>query len=283
MTKVIHIKTAITGLTLTLFVPLSAFAQTPAATAITTVTAAAPTIVSTTPLTKQAVRQATQQQRLTQTETALKNRADTEIDRRTTSLNALITRINAFKRLTTDQKSSFATQIQTEITNLTNLRTKIDADTDTVTLRADIKSIVTEYRVFAFYIPQLRLLDTADRLLTLTDEMTVYATKLQTRIAQAQAQGSDVSLLQTSLTDMQAKIADAKTQAGNVITAISALTPAGYPANKTTLQSAKTMLMTARQDIGTAQSDAKTIIQGVKGIKQATNPATSSAVKTSTP
>src|SRR5579872_6107659 len=106
--------------------------------------------------TLQAEREAITQQRqqiqaqVVQTrQTNLKTRADNEITRRITALNDLITRINGFTRLTADQKSSFVTQIQTEINTLTSLKTKIDADTDTATLKTDVQSIVAEYRVFA--------------------------------------------------------------------------------------------------------------------------------------
>src|SRR5574337_626990 len=43
--------------------------------------------------------------------TDLKTRAQTEIDRRITALTNLITKINDMKRLTSDQKSSFTSQI----------------------------------------------------------------------------------------------------------------------------------------------------------------------------
>lgn len=221
---------------------------------------------------KMAQKQAAAQQRLETKEINLKTRADNEITRRITALNNLITRINSFKRLTADQKSNFTSQIQTEITNLTNLKAKIDADTDAATLKADVQSIVTEYRVFAFYIPQIRLLETSDRILNLAEQMSIYSANLQTRITQAQANGQDVTALTNSLTDMQTKIADAKPQAQNVITTISALTPAGYPGNKTTLQGAKTSLNTARTDLIVAKQDARSIIIGLKTVKKQSTP-----------
>ncbi len=196
-------------------------------------------------------------------ETNLKTRADNEIQRRITALTDLITRINKFKKLTADQKASFSTSIQTEITNLTTLKAKIDADTDSTTLKADVKSIVTDYRVFAFYIPQIRMLDTADRMLALADSMTIYTTKLDARITEASGNGKDVTLAKAALLDMQTKIADARTQAQSVITLVVALTPAGYPANKTTLQSAKATLMTAKKDLEAARKDGISILQAL--------------------
>src|SRR5436309_3559646 len=71
----------------------------------------------------------------------IKSRADTEIDKRVISLNELIGRINAVKHLSEADKSSYASQAQTQITNLQTLKTKIDADTELTILKTDAKSV----------------------------------------------------------------------------------------------------------------------------------------------
>ncbi|HZE86721.1 MAG TPA: hypothetical protein VE090_00805 [Methylomirabilota bacterium] len=196
------------------------------------------------------------QQNKTQTVTTnLKDRADQEITRRLTSLQNLLTRISEFKKLSTTQKSSLTTQVQAEIAALTTLQAKINADTDTQTQRTDVQSIVQSYRVYALFIPQMQILGAADRMLTVTDNFTTEATTLQTKIDQAKADGKDVTELQPLLTDIQAKIADAKKQAQAAIDAVTPLTPAGYPGNATTLQSARKMLETGRNDLLLAQQD----------------------------
>ncbi|MBI3495588.1 hypothetical protein HY065_03105, partial [Candidatus Berkelbacteria bacterium] len=58
----------------------------------------------------------------------LKARADKEIDRRITELNIILNKINGFQKLSDSDKSAMTQSVQTEITNLTNLKTKIDAD-----------------------------------------------------------------------------------------------------------------------------------------------------------
>lgn len=200
----------------------------------------------------------------------LQARANKEIDRRIDRLNKLITRINSIKRLTSDQKSSFVSQIQTEITNLKNLKTKIAGDTDLTTLKADVRSIVTSYRVYALFIPQISLLASADRTLDIVDKVSALAAKLQSRIQTAQNKGNNVSSLQSALSDMQSKISDAKKQATNAIDAVVPLTPSGYPGNKTTLQNARTMLKTAHTDLVMARQDAKTITQGLRAFGKKT-------------
>lgn len=204
-----------------------------------------------TPGAKAAAREATM--------TRLRNRADTEITRRVNALTKLINLINAMKRLTTDQKSSFTTGIQGQITALNALKAKIDADTDLSTLRTDVQSIVTSYRIFALYMPQVSIMAHADRLLAIVDEMNTISSKVKARVDAAQSAGVDTTAMQALMTDRAAKIADASTQAQNAIAAVLPLTPDGYPGNKTTLTSARTMLVTARQDLQKALQDVQEI------------------------
>lgn len=194
----------------------------------------------------------------------LRTKADAEIDRRTLALTNLITKLGTLKKVTPDQRTTFTTNIQTEITNLKTLRTKIDADTDVTTLKTDVGSIITSYRVFALYLPQVSMLAASDKVLNIIDTITPITGKLQTRIQQKQTAGQSVASMQATLTDLQTKLTDASTQANSVITNITPLAPTGYPGNKPALQNARAMLQTAFQDLKTVSSDAKTIIQALK-------------------
>ncbi|MGE5042361.1 MAG: hypothetical protein ACM3IJ_05680 [Candidatus Levyibacteriota bacterium] len=207
----------------------------------------------------------------------LRNRADTEIQRRLTALNELLTRVNNLKHVSATNKTTYTTAIQTEVTNLTALKTKIDADTDAATLKTDVKSIVDSYRIFALFMPQIRLLSASDSITDITDNLTALTGKLQTRITTAQSAGQNVASLQTLLTDMQTKIADAKTQATTIATDVAPLTPAGYPGNKTTLEAARKTLQSAFQDLKTAGQDAKQIITALVAMKDKDMSASGSA------
>lgn len=191
----------------------------------------------------------------------LKTRADNEITRRVNALTKLMTRITDVKRLTADQKTNLTSQIQDQINSLNTLKAKIDADSDIATLRTDVQSIVKSYRIFALFIPKTYIIAHADRLLDVTDVLTGIQGKLQTRIDSLKSAGNDTTAMQNLITDMTAKLADAKTQATNAISAVLPLTPDGYPANKATLQSARTMLVAARQDLAAAHKDEQQIRQ----------------------
>lgn len=195
---------------------------------------------------------------------SLKTRADTEIAKRLTALNSLITKINAIKRLTADQKSSYTSDIQGNITSLTTLKTKIDADTDPTTLQSDVRSIIESYRIFAVYVPKIHLLTGANVAAEMVTSLTNLATKIQTRLTADQQADKDVATLQSELTDMQSKITEANNLIQTVNTTVITLTPAGYPGNNTVLQTAQQSLKTIKASLLTAKQDAQEIITSLK-------------------
>ncbi len=197
----------------------------------------------------------------------LKMRASKEIDRRVSSLIQLIDRVNGFKRLTSDQKTTFVNELQSQISSLNALKTKINADTDMITLRTDVQSVITSYRIYALFIPQMHILAADDILTTTASQSSVFAGKLQSRIDKMKSEGMDTSMMQGLMTDLQQKLSDANTQLQNVVTAVVGLTPSGYPGNKTALQSARTMLQTARIDLENARSDALKIMADLLSMK----------------
>lgn len=193
----------------------------------------------------------------------LKAKAEKEINRRIESLSKLISRIGEMKKLTTAQKTALTSQVQAEITSLTNLLAKIKADTDLATLRADIKSIVDSYRIYALFMPKIQILGAADKVLNTADQMSSQAARLEAKINEKQTAGQNVTDLQTLLVDMKTKIIDAETQAQSAIDIVTPLTPAGYPDNKSSLQSARAMINTAHKNLKTAHQDARQIIVGL--------------------
>lgn len=200
--------------------------------------------------------------------TRLKEKATKEIDRRLNSLNKLIEKINAVKRLTDVQKSTMVGQVQTEITNLTTLKTKIEGDTDIATLRTDVQSIVKSYRIYVLYIPKMTIIANADRILNLIEgEIATLTTKLQLRIDEAKSNGHDTATLTGLMNQRKAKLDDATMQANGAIAKVTPLTPDGWPGNKEELQRARDMLKTARKDLNDAQKLANQVRVALKGMK----------------
>lgn len=204
----------------------------------------------------------------------LKSKADQEINRRITSLNALNARIQAMKKISDANKTGIATTIQSQISALTTLQAKIKADTDLETLRADVQSITKSYRIYALVIPQGAITAAADRVLAIVETMNALETKLQTRISEAKTAGKDVASMETALADFKTKLSDAKSEAEAAVSEVSGLTPdegdqAKMQANLAAMKSAKAKIKTAHEDIVAARKDAMEIIQTLKSFGNA--------------
>jgi hypothetical protein len=197
------------------------------------------------------------------------NRSDTEITVRVSALNALATRIQAMVNVSSTEKTNIANEVQTNTASLNSLKTKINADTDVTTALNDEKAIFGPLRIYALVIPQGYIEASVDRVGTVTNLMTTLSAKLQTRITSDQAAGKDVTSLQTALTDLNTKVADAKTQAGVAQTGVVSLTPDQgnktiLASNTAALKAARANIKTATTDLQTARQDAKIIVQGLK-------------------
>lgn len=213
----------------------------------------------------------------------LQKRAESEIDRRIIALQAALTKIGSMKKIPESDKATLTTAIQSEITKLTDLKTKISAATDLVTLKADVATIVTQYRIFALFLPKIHLLSAADVLGSTIDELTILASKLQTRITAAESAGMSVTSLTTTHKGMLEKIADASKQYESILTNVTPLVPDGYPGNKSTLTNARTLLTTARKNIVGASQDAKTIMNSIKAFRPTDSTSASSSATPSVP
>jgi len=179
-----------------------------------------------------------------------------------------LTRLNGLQKLSSTQKQQYSSEVQTDITGLQQLLTQCTTDFNAgnlQALRSDYKSIFTQYRIYAVFLPQLRLLIASDTMGVTADNLSSLATKLQARIQTAGSPSSLTSLL----ADMQAKISDSQTQYKNVESMVTPLTPNSYntdPNGTTaTFKTARADIKQGGTDLQTAFSDAKQIVQSLKG------------------
>lgn len=224
--------------------------------------------------------------KFTANETKAKGRGDSEIDRRIGSLNDLNTRVQAMQRVSDAFKQSLNANITAEISTLNGLKTKIDGDTDSATLKADLQSITDGYRIYVLVLPQGRIAAAADRVATIVNMMSTLGTKLQARVQAAGQGGADVTALTAALTDMSTKLNDAQTQAQAAITASATLQPDGgdktkMAANQTALKQARADIVAAQKDLQDARKDIDTIVKGLKSIS--INASSTTQTTTTTP
>ncbi len=200
--------------------------------------------------------------------TKAQGRADTEITRRINALNDLNTRIQAMQEVTATFKTNLAANVQNQINVLTSLKAKIDADTDAATLKADVQSIATSYRIYILVLPQGRIAAAADREVAIAQMMTTLGSKLAARITAAQSAGQNVGSLTTALNDLAAKLQDASAQAQAAVSVSAPLSPDNGDAtvkasNTAALKTARGDIKTSQQDLIAARADIKTIVSAL--------------------
>jgi len=198
-----------------------------------------------------------------------KDRANQEIARRINALRALNERVQAMVRVSATVKANISSDVDAEIASLTALNAKIQGDPDFDLLRADIQSITSSYRIFVLIIPQGHIIVAADKIQTAVSTMKTFAEKLQARISAAQTSGTDVTAATASLSDMNAKLADAQAQASAAISLVADLTPdngdkAKMTANEQALKDARAKLRTALKDLQDARKDAGDIVKALR-------------------
>ena len=187
-----------------------------------------------------------------------KNAANKEIENRVDTLQKLTARIESMKKISPNDQAALARQIQSHVSELSVLKSTIDADTSTTTLKASEQSITKSYRTYALVMPRTNIIAAADRIKTLAAQMSELETKLRVRLAQATSTPS--AAVQGALTDFATKIADAQTQAQNAENEVSGLQPDNgdktiFASNLKALRDAQSKIQTARKDLETARKD----------------------------
>jgi len=217
----------------------------------------------------------------------MKSRDNTEIGNRVTTLNNLMSRIRGMAKLSDAEKSSFSSEIQSEIGNLSSLQTNIGADTSTTSLRTDSQSITQAYRIYALVVPQGSIVAAADRINTIVTSFTTVGTKLQARITATETAGADVSAETSALADFSAKVSDAGTQASAASSEVANLQPDNgsqtvLASNTAALKDARSKIQTATSDLKTAEEDATTIVKDIKVLAPSVSATTTTSVTAST-
>jgi chromosome segregation ATPase len=194
----------------------------------------------------------------------LKTRGTAEITRRITNLTGTLTSLNASTKLTSSDKASLVSQVNTEITGLTSLKSKLAADTTLAECEADVQSIVSDYRVYALLLPKVRMVTVADRFTAVEAELATVQVTLQAAVDAQKAAGKDTATLQTSLDDMQTKITAAQNLTQSIVPELLALQPSDYNTDHTILEAYRMSMTTALADLQAAQADAKTVASVVQ-------------------
>ncbi len=216
---------------------------------------------------------------LTQRLQNIVTRADQEINRRITALDNLASKISSMTKISDTEKSNLASSTEAQISEMNVLKAKVSTDSDLTSLKSDVQSIAKSYRIYMLIIPQGTITAAADRVMDVASSVQAIAVKLQSRISEDQSAGKDVTAIQPALSDLNAKVNDAETQAQAATSEVTGLTPDNgnttqMQANTAALKDARTKIQTAMKDLQTARKDAGTIVQGLKALEGNVSPTT---------
>jgi len=188
----------------------------------------------------------------------LKALGDCEINRRLVTVQTLLDHVSNPNGLTDSDRSALQSLLTADSTGLTTLKAKIDGETDVTTLRTDIGTIVTGYRIYLLMVPMTAEVISADNEAAAVGRLTTVAGKLQARITADLNAGKDVTQAQADLDAMTTALGQVNTSTlAGIPTVLLALTPADYnartagpvlKADHTTLQGFRASLDAARAD-----------------------------------
>lgn len=229
-------------------------ATTPASTTSTT---------PTTTTTGSSSQSATQAQHLE----AIQTKGTQEIERRLTTLGQLNGKITAATKLTASDKSALTSEVTTEISGLTALKTQLNAETTLAAARIDSQAIYSDYRVYALIVPKIYLIKTADDQQVLEAKIAAIIPALQTNITAAQTAGKDVTALQTDLNNALAGEQAAQVISSAMEAKVITLQPTDYDNDHTILSGDRAQLTTARTDMTSAVTALKAIRSGLEQLK----------------
>jgi hypothetical protein len=181
--------------------------------------------------------------------------------------------------ITQDQANALLAYTGEGQTDMTQIKAKLDADTDATTARADVKAIFENYRIFAVLLPKAHFGLWADIATNVKDKLRDLQPKIQDAISKAPA--SEQQQLNSLFSDFQAQLSEAESQLDAAQGQYATLTIQTYNTDPTTYKTAfedcRNDLKAAHTAIKQSASDLHQIVQILKGNKTATPTATTGA------
>lgn len=185
-----------------------------------------------------------------------------EIDRRLATIERLGNAANDARALTDAHEAALEAILDNSAAGLRALREEIEADTTVEELRADIKRIFEDFRIYALVVRQVGLVIATDVVDAAGAALADRAADLASLIAQAEANGKDVTRARAHLAAMEAAIAEALAGVDGVADEVLPLTPADWNAGTAgpVLRAAREAIAAARADLRTAKAEARQVI-----------------------
>ncbi len=175
---------------------------------------------------------------------------------RVNELNKLANKIKKDKSAVA-ASSTLVARIETQKTSLVALGDQIKAGTEASSTKALVKTILTDYRIFAVFIPQVHYLRAIDTLTNHINNLTGKFVKVQTNIDAAKAKGQDVTARQASLDKAKTALVEVNASLVALRAKADGLKPADYPVTS------KAVFVELKAGIKDVQVKIKTVRQSI--------------------
>lgn len=197
---------------------------------------------------------------------------DTLIVNRQNSLKTLNSKISAdlsAHKLTGDQASVLQADVTTNQAGLSNLKSKLDAETDAKAARQDVANIFLQFRIYAVVLPRDYRRIQMDIEINAKNLVQGVASKIKQAISSAPA--NEQAQLNALFSDYQKQVAAAESQLDTAQQDFPAMTPENFNQNRASYESTKTALdnalKAARVDLHQAAKDLNEMAR-ILGIKK---------------
>lgn len=183
------------------------------------------------------------------------------------TLNSRVTEVYTDGRITSDDNTALTSDISTNESGLSSLKSQLDGASDATAARQDVKLIYTQFRIFAVVLPRDYHEIWVDMLVHTDNRLKGSETLIQDAIngAPSGVQGQANQLY----TDYQTQVTNAQAQTQAAQALESQLTPPNFNASQsgydTTFGSFKTDIGSAHTDTKAAISDLHQIVTLLKG------------------
>jgi hypothetical protein len=196
--------------------------------------------------------------------TTVQQAAGVAINLRLSSLQSAISAVKANTIITSADQTTLLTTLNGDLSGLTLLGPKIQADSTAAQALADYRTIFTQYRVYALALPQVRFAEATD---DVTGGVVPRLTDAQSKLVallNGVESNKDNTAIQADMTDLASQIQAITTATNGLSASVLAYTPAQYDSNPAILSTPVHTLVTVHSDANTARQDIANVLEALQ-------------------
>jgi hypothetical protein len=173
--------------------------------------------------------------------------------------------VSVARNLTAADHAALSAIITTDESGLTGLSGGLASETTLSELTETADAMVTDYRVFSLFVPQLRGVIVDERALAKAEQLAALEPSIETAITTEQRIGAGAVAAQRIYQELVVLLGAVETSMGNSVAALLALTPPNFAHAPSTFAASATALAGAITQLGAARVDVRRIAKILGG------------------